>query len=51
LVVSRKSAETLKTAGADLTYGEFETGHKLNSQGVRELKEWWAERSLVNGGQ
>lgn len=51
LVVSRKSAETLKTAGADLTYGEYETGHKLNSQGMRELKEWWAERSLVNGEQ
>lgn len=41
LEVSRKSAETLRTAGADLTYNEYETGHKLNAQGMRDLKAWW----------
>lgn len=48
LAVSRKSAETIKTAGASLTYGEYETGHKLNSEGMRALKDWWAKRLLVD---
>jgi phospholipase/carboxylesterase len=43
LEVSRKSAETLKTAGAGLTYEEYDTGHKLNSAGMRALKKWFAE--------
>jgi len=41
---SQTCAETLRNAGADLTYGEYETGHKLNAQGVRDLKAWWAKR-------
>jgi phospholipase/carboxylesterase len=40
LAISRKSAETLRAAGADLTYAEYETGHKLNAAGMRALKEW-----------
>lgn len=42
--ISRKSGETLKTAGADMTYGEYETGHKLNAEGMRDLKEWWSKQ-------
>ena len=34
-------AQTLRTAGADLTYHEYDTGHKLNIQGIRNLKQWW----------
>jgi phospholipase/carboxylesterase len=38
---SLKCAETLRKAGAALTYNEYDTGHKLNAQGVRDLKAWW----------
>ncbi|MFZ0547505.1 MAG: alpha/beta fold hydrolase [Candidatus Promineifilaceae bacterium] len=44
LALSRHCADALRTAGADLIYGEYETGHKLNAQGMRELKAWWGER-------
>jgi phospholipase/carboxylesterase len=44
LARSRQSAEVLRTAGADLTYQEYETGHKLNAQGMRALKEWFSKR-------
>jgi phospholipase/carboxylesterase len=38
---SKKCAETVQAAGADLTYKEYETGHRLNAQGMRDLKNWW----------
>jgi len=41
-------AQTLRDTGADLSYREYETGHRLNAQGVRDLKAWWVDRS---GGQ
>lgn len=41
---SRDSSEELERAGADLTYQEFETGHKLNAEGMRALKAWFGER-------
>ena len=44
LAISEKSADTLRKAGADLTYEVYETGHKLNSAGMRALRGWWAER-------
>lgn len=44
LDISRKTAETLRTAGADLTYAEYETGHKLNAAGMRALKEWFSNQ-------
>ena len=43
---SQLCAKTLRDAGADLTYGEYDTGHKLNAQGVRDLKAWWAKREI-----
>ena len=41
---ARACAATLKTAGAKLTYGEYETGHRLNAAATRDLKAWWAQR-------
>lgn len=41
---ARQGATLLRQAGADLTYHELSTGHKLNSAGMRALKQWWAER-------
>lgn len=35
-------AQTLRDAGANLAYFEYETGHRLNANGVRDLKAWWA---------
>jgi phospholipase/carboxylesterase len=37
-------AETLRAAGADLDYHAYETGHRLNAQGMRDLKAWWQKR-------
>lgn len=34
-------AQTLRTTGANLTYHEYATGHKLNAQGMRDLQAWW----------
>jgi phospholipase/carboxylesterase len=41
---SQACARTLRATGADLTYREYETGHRLNAQGVRDLRAWWGER-------
>jgi phospholipase/carboxylesterase len=38
---SRRCAEALRQAGADLAYHEYDTGHRLNSQGMRDLEAWW----------
>lgn len=43
--VSKASAQTLRNAGAELEYKEYDTGHKLNAQGMRDLKQWWAEQA------
>lgn len=37
-------AQTLVMAGSDLEYHEYDTGHKLNATGMRDLQAWWAER-------
>lgn len=39
---ARETAEILRTADADLTYQEYDTGHKLNAQGSRDLASWWS---------
>ncbi|MCP5095047.1 MAG: hypothetical protein GY943_05810 [Chloroflexi bacterium] len=39
--LARTSGKKLIAAGANLTYEEFETGHKLNGEGMRKLKDWW----------
>jgi len=37
-------AQTLRLSGAVLTYHDYDTGHRLNAQGIRDLKAWWLER-------
>lgn len=41
---AKQCAQTLRQAGANLTYSEYATGHKLNAQGMRDLQVWWAAR-------
>ncbi|MFQ5398315.1 MAG: alpha/beta hydrolase [Anaerolineae bacterium] len=38
-------AQTLRDAGAQLAYHEYDTGHKLSAQGMRDLKAWWEARA------
>jgi phospholipase/carboxylesterase len=42
--LARRSADILREAEADLTYREYDTGHKINSAGMRDLAQWWALR-------
>lgn len=44
LEVSAACAQTLRAAGAMLDERIYDTGHKLNADGMRDLKAWWAER-------
>jgi phospholipase/carboxylesterase len=37
-------ARTLAMAGTQLEYHEYDTGHKLNGQGMRDLRRWWQAR-------
>jgi phospholipase/carboxylesterase len=39
---TQNCAQTLRDAGAHLDYREYETGHRLNAQGMRDLREWWS---------
>jgi predicted esterase len=41
---AQQGAEVLKAAAAQLEYREYDTGHKLNAQGMRDLTEWWKQR-------
>jgi phospholipase/carboxylesterase len=40
--VAHDCAMALIHAGVRLDYREYNTGHKLNAQGMRDLKQWWA---------
>lgn len=44
LEIARESGKAVRAAGAYLEYREYETGHKLNGEGMRKLRKWWAER-------
>lgn len=50
LATARASAQTLRAAGAALIYREYDVGHKLNAQGMRDLRDWWAEVNGRTGG-
>jgi phospholipase/carboxylesterase len=41
---ARASAEALRRAGAALELHEYPSGHRLNPQGVRDLRKWWWQR-------
>jgi len=43
LEIARRCAEAVRAMGAHLEYREYDTGHKLNSAGMRKLDSWWAE--------
>ena len=42
--VARENRDRLQAAGADVTYQESETGHKVSAAGMRELTNWLAAR-------
>ena len=44
LVVAEACARALREAGAQLDYHEYDTGHKLDIQGMRDLTNWWKQR-------
>jgi phospholipase/carboxylesterase len=44
LDLARSSAKAIRQAGADLAYSEYQTGHRINRQGMRDLSVWWSER-------
>lgn len=41
LDVSHSAAQLLVAANSRLNYRTYATGHKLNAQGMRDLKAWW----------
>lgn len=41
LELARASAEQLRQAGAEVDAREYDTGHKLDAAGMRDLKAWW----------
>ncbi|HSG16963.1 MAG TPA: alpha/beta fold hydrolase [Anaerolineae bacterium] len=44
LARARGCAETLRASGADLAYREYDTGHRISAQGMRDLNAWWGQR-------
>ena len=41
--ISHSCANALIHGGARLDYREYDTGHKLNSKGMRDLTQWWQQ--------
>lgn len=41
--LTEAAAMTLRGAGARLEHHAYDTGHKLNAQGMRDLKLWWSQ--------
>jgi phospholipase/carboxylesterase len=37
---AQSCAELLRQVGADLSYHEYDTGHRLNADGMRDLRAW-----------
>ncbi len=42
LAAARQAREVYTRLGTKVTYREYPTGHKLNTQGMKDLKEWLA---------
>lgn len=49
LEIARECGKAVRATGAYLEYREYDTGHKLNGDGMRKLKSWWAERAAEAG--
>lgn len=45
MAMARECGKAVRAMGAYLEYREYETGHKLNGEGMRKLKQWWMERA------
>ncbi len=43
LSVAHACANALVTGGARLDYREYDTSHKLNGKGLRDLADWWQQ--------
>lgn len=43
--MARECGKAVRAMGAFLEYREYDTGHKLNGEGMRKLKQWWTERA------
>lgn len=43
IAVARQDRDVYTRLGAQVTYGEYETGHKLTTKGMADLKKWLAE--------
>lgn len=41
--IAELAAEELIRAGARLDYRAYDTGHKLNARGMRDLADWWRQ--------
>lgn len=39
----RRARDIFAEAGAEVVYGEYETGHKMSTAGLNDLKEWLAD--------
>jgi phospholipase/carboxylesterase len=44
---AQNCARTLRDTGTELAYHEYETGHRLNSNGMRDLTAWWEEQEAL----
>jgi phospholipase/carboxylesterase len=43
VAAARQTREVYARLGAQVTYGEYPTGHKLTTQGMADLKQWLAK--------
>lgn len=43
LIDARNGAKVLIDAGVKLQYNEYDTGHKMNRQGMKDLAKWWID--------
>ncbi|MCP4361490.1 MAG: hypothetical protein GY796_26050 [Chloroflexi bacterium] len=46
LPIAQGCAEAVREMGAVLEYREYPTGHKLNRDGMQQLKSWWTDQAL-----
>lgn len=49
LAAAHQTREVFTRLGAQVTYGEYPAGHKLTTQGMKDLKTWLAEVIGPNG--
>lgn len=47
LRLAQRTAKSLIDVGAHLDYRTFDTGHRLNAAGMRDLTVWWQQRAAA----